>query len=156
MVAHINLHSIDNYLSGMCSLREEWCPQVYQNRRSRLVSHTLKGAKCQYGTPVWRKLPLSHVDLQTVSDSLPMLPSHDNLLFLAQLFNGCYGLLRLGELTWPDNRAIQSYDKETLHTSVTISTTATWLQPAPAWYSSVCLYFGYPSEPGYVQFGLVC
>ncbi|KIJ39233.1 hypothetical protein M422DRAFT_78254, partial [Sphaerobolus stellatus SS14] len=33
---------------------------------------------------------------------LPPCPSHDELLFIAMLFTGFHGLLRLGELTIPD------------------------------------------------------
>jgi hypothetical protein len=38
MAAHINPRSVNNYLSGVCSLLEEWYPQVQQNRRSLIIS----------------------------------------------------------------------------------------------------------------------
>ncbi|KAG2742324.1 hypothetical protein P692DRAFT_20750601, partial [Suillus brevipes Sb2] len=121
MSAHINPRSVDNYLSGICSVLEEYYPHVRQHRRSRLVSRTLKGAKRRYGVPVRRKLALTRADLQSTLDSLPSHPTHDDLLFIAQLFDGFYGLLHLGELVWPDNTSLREFDKVTLHTSVKVA-----------------------------------
>lgn len=123
MAAHINPRSVDNYLSGICSLLEEFYPHVRENRRSRLVARTLRGAKRRYGVPVRRKLPLSRTDLETVMASMPRPHRHDDLLFLAQLFDGFYGLLRLGELVWPDNVSLQTFSKLTLRTSVVMCNT---------------------------------
>jgi len=52
MAAHINPRSVDNYLSGICSILEEFYPEVRQNRR-------LHGAKRRYGVPIRRKLPFT-------------------------------------------------------------------------------------------------
>ncbi|KAG2029803.1 hypothetical protein BDR03DRAFT_812145, partial [Suillus americanus] len=71
--------------------------------------------------PVCHKLPLSRADLQTTSTALPNPPSHDNLLFIAQLFDRFYGLLRLGELVWPDNLSLRAFKKLTLRVSVTLT-----------------------------------
>jgi hypothetical protein len=121
MAAHINPRSIDNYLSGICSSLEEFYLQVQVNRNSRLVSRTLRGAKRRYGVPIRQKLPLSRSDIQSAATSFPEPQSHDNLLFLAQLYDGFYGLLRLRELVWPDNSSLQSFQKVTLRTSVVIT-----------------------------------
>ncbi|KAG2354756.1 hypothetical protein BDR07DRAFT_1305115, partial [Suillus spraguei] len=61
-----------------------------------------------------QKLPLSRSDLKTMMESIPVPPKHDELLFVAQLFDKFYGLLHLGKLIWPDNSNIQSYSKLTL------------------------------------------
>ncbi|KAG1747996.1 uncharacterized protein EDB91DRAFT_1245448 [Suillus paluster] len=121
MAAHINPRSVDNYLSGICSILEEFYPEVRQNRCSRLVSRTLQGAKRWYGVPIRRKLPLSRADLESTLATIPQPPSHDDLLFIAQLFDGFYGLLQLGELIWPDNSSLQSFNKVTLHTSMVLA-----------------------------------
>lgn len=121
MGSHINPHSVDNYLLGIYSLLEEFYPQVRNARRSRLVSRTLKGIKRRYGVPVRRKLPLSRSDLGTVLTSLPSPAHHDDLLFAAQLLDGFYGLLWLGELVWPDNPSLRSDSKVTRRTSVVIA-----------------------------------
>jgi hypothetical protein len=118
MAAHINTRTVDNYLSEICSLLEEDFPSVRSARRSRLVTRTLRGAKRRYGAPVNRKLPLSREDLARVVDSLHE-PSHDDKLFVSLLLDGFHGLLRLGELVWPDNISLQLHQKLTLRTSVT-------------------------------------
>ncbi|KAG2350553.1 hypothetical protein BDR05DRAFT_842191, partial [Suillus weaverae] len=120
MSAHINPRSVDNYLSDICSVLEEFYPHVRENRQSHLISCTLCGAKHRYGIPIRHKLPLTWADLQTTFASLPQSPSHDDLLFIAQLFDGFYGLLCLGELVWPDNSSLQSFTKVTLRTSVAL------------------------------------
>ncbi|KIK38965.1 hypothetical protein CY34DRAFT_25453 [Suillus luteus UH-Slu-Lm8-n1] len=110
MLAHINPRSVDNYLSGICSLLEDYYPLVWQS-----------GGKAPLWAPIWQKLPLARSDLEIVQDALPLPLSHDNILFLVQLFDGFYGLLHLGELVWLDNKSIQSVDKVTLCTSIVIT-----------------------------------
>jgi hypothetical protein len=36
---------------------------------------------------------------------------HNDKLFVAQIFTGFHALMRLGELCWPDNWALQSFEK---------------------------------------------
>jgi hypothetical protein len=50
--SHINPKSADSYLSGICQQLEPFFPDVYKNRQSLLVSHTVKGCKCRLGVPV--------------------------------------------------------------------------------------------------------
>lgn len=117
MATHVNPRSVDNYLSDICSLLEQYYPSVCDVRRSCLVARTLRGAKRRYGVPVQRKLSLTRADLARIADSF-VNPSHDYLLFMAQLLNGFHGLLRLGELVWPDNTKHQLRHKLSLRTSV--------------------------------------
>ncbi|KAG2049683.1 hypothetical protein BDR06DRAFT_893310 [Suillus hirtellus] len=106
MSAHINPCSVDNYLSGVCSLLEEYYPYVRANHCSCLIARTLRGAKS---------------DLCTALEVLPATPSHDDLLFSAQLLDGFYGLMCLGELVWPNNPALQDHSKLILRTSLILS-----------------------------------
>jgi hypothetical protein len=76
MSAHINPCSVDNYLLGICSVFEEYYPQVRQHRCSWLVSCTLKGTKWRYGVLVRRKLTLTRADLQSTFNLLPSPPTH--------------------------------------------------------------------------------
>jgi hypothetical protein len=99
---YINPRSVDSYLSGICNQLEPYFLEVRQNRKSPLVVRTLAGAKHYRGTPTQRKSPLTVANLVTVSTDLSASTSHDDLLFQAQLNTGFAGLLRLGELTWPD------------------------------------------------------
>src|ERR1700683_4785986 len=100
----INPKSVESYLSGICNQLEPFYPQVRKNRLSPLVTRTLAGAKHYHGVPTNRKAPLSVADLTQVSNDLA-LSAHDDLLFEAQLDTSSVGLLRLGEMTFPDKIA---------------------------------------------------
>ncbi len=73
----------------------------------------LKGCRRLYSKPVCRKeaLPLSAV-IKAI-DNLPHHPLHDDLLFVAMLATGFYGLLRLGEMVAPDSRRLRNSTKFT-------------------------------------------
>ncbi|KAF7343878.1 RNase H domain-containing protein [Mycena sanguinolenta] len=58
------------------------------------------------------------------SPPLPPSPSHDDLLFLSQLLTGFRALLRLGELTTPDNPKLRNPRKYTKRTSASAGTTS--------------------------------
>ncbi|KAJ7129203.1 hypothetical protein C8R44DRAFT_544828, partial [Mycena epipterygia] len=118
MCHHIDPRSVGNYLSGIASELEPFYPEVRQNRKSMLVSRTLKGCKHMLSRPIRRKQPLSRTQLQYILDQQPRHPSHDDLLFAAMLLMAFYGLLRLGELTAPDMRALRNPSKWTLRSSV--------------------------------------
>jgi hypothetical protein len=114
----INPKSVDSYLSGICNQLEPFYPNVRKNRLSVLVTRTLAGAKRRFGVPASRKAPLSVTNLQHVATDLLASPAHDNLLFEAQLNTGFTGLLRLGDLTFPDKLADRDYRKVTLRRSL--------------------------------------
>lgn len=111
MSHHINPKSVDNYLSGICNNLEGFFPDIRKYRASPLVSKTLAGCKRLYGRPSHRKRALTREDLILVFDHLSSSSDHDDFLFLSQLFSGFDGLLRLGELVWPNKKALQSYRK---------------------------------------------
>jgi hypothetical protein len=118
MSHHINPKSVDNYLSGVCNNLEGFFPEIRTARNSPLVSRTLAGCKRLHGRPSRRKRALTRNDLLSVHNDLTHSPSHDDKLFLTQLLSGFSGLLRLGELVWPDKIAHRSYRKLSLRTSV--------------------------------------
>ena len=60
-----------------------------------------------------RKSALTLDDLRLVCDRFKHTTSHDDLLFVALLSTGFHGLLRLGELTLPDNSSIRDWHKVT-------------------------------------------
>ena len=119
--SHINPKSVNSYLSGVCRQLEPFYPEVRQHRKSLLVSRTMAGCLRRFGTPTNRKTPFSHADLQHVLDSLPSTPSHDDLLFVAILLTGFHALMRLGELVFPDKRALRNYRKISLRHTVNVS-----------------------------------
>ena len=105
--SHINPKSVNSYLSGICRQLEPFYPEICQHRKSLLVSRTMAGCLRRFGTPTKHKKPFSHADLQHVLDSLPPTPSHDDLLFCAILLTGFHVLMCLGELVFPDKRALR-------------------------------------------------
>jgi hypothetical protein len=102
----INPKSVDSYLSGICNQLEPFFPDIRKNRASSLVTRTLAGAKRYRGTATIRKSPLTIANLLFVSHDLAPSTDHDDLLFNAQLNTGFTALLRLGELTWPNEIAL--------------------------------------------------
>jgi hypothetical protein len=116
--SHINPKSVNSYLSGICRQLEPFYPEVRQNRKSILVSRTMTGCMRRFGTPVKRKSPFSRADLQLVLDRIGPTPSHDDLLFCALLLSGFHALMRLGELVFPDKKALRNYRKLSLRHTV--------------------------------------
>ena len=74
--------------------------------------------------PTTRKLPLTRENLLTMCNTYQTNPSHDDLLFMAQLLTGTECLMRLGELTWPDKIALRDYRKVSMHHTVSFHTDA--------------------------------
>ena len=110
----INPRSTNSCLSGICNQLEPFSPDIRKDRASTLVTHTLAGAKWYRATPKTRKLPLTVTNLVTVSHDLASSEDCDDFLFNAQLNTGFTGLLRLGELTWPNKIALHDYKKVTM------------------------------------------
>ncbi|KAF7371787.1 RNase H domain-containing protein [Mycena venus] len=124
MCHHIRPDSVDSYLSGICNQLEAHFPNVREIRKGMLVSRTLQGCKRLRGTAVRRKLLLSRDHLRQAITALPSSPSHDDLLFLSQLFTGFRALLRLGELTMPDNPKLQNPRKYSKRASAVLQATS--------------------------------
>jgi hypothetical protein len=123
MCHHIKPDSVDTYLSGICQQLEPYFPHVRHHRRGRLVHRTLEGCKCLRGTPTTRKRALTIGDLNTACSSFGNTGSHNDLLFLAQLCVGFFALMRLGELTFPDNVALRDPRKLTKRSTVQLHPT---------------------------------
>ena len=121
MSHYIKLSSVDSHLSGICQQLEPFFPDVRKNRKSMLVHHTIAGCKRIRAIPTKRKRALTIDDLFLVLNSPESTPNHDDLLFHAQLLIGFFALLRLGELTYPNNQNLQNPQKISKCTSVQIS-----------------------------------
>ena len=120
MCHHIKPDSVDTYLSGICQQLEPYFPHVREIRKSRLVHRTLQGCKRMRGSPTIRKRALTIDDLNTVCESYSHNPSHDDLLFRTQLCVGFFALMRLGKLTWPEDKDLRDPRKLTKQNSVII------------------------------------
>jgi hypothetical protein len=123
MCHHIKPDSVDTYLSGICQQLEPYFPHVRAARKGRLVHRTLEGCKRLHGTPTIRKRALTIDDINNVCSSYNNNSSHDDLLFCTQLCVGFFALMRLGELTFPDNIALRDPCKVTKRDTVRLHPT---------------------------------
>ena len=121
MCHHIKPDSVDSYLSGICQQLEPYFPSVREIRKSMLCKRTLTGCRRLRGVPTKRKRALTLHDLQLVINHYSNSNSHDDLLFVSQLVTGFFALMRLGELTIPDDKTLFNHRKITSRTSVSLS-----------------------------------
>ncbi|THU76080.1 hypothetical protein K435DRAFT_555335, partial [Dendrothele bispora CBS 962.96] len=115
---HIEPRSVGTYLSGICDRLEVHYPDVRANRNSQLVRKTLAGMKRLRSRPVQRKLPLTTEHLLKSENRLSPSSSYDDILFVSMAQSGFSGLLRLGELTIPDNPVLRNVRKIISRSSV--------------------------------------
>lgn len=120
MSFHIKPDSVDTYLSGICQQLEPFFPDVRKHRKSPLVHRTLDGCKRSRNTPTRRKHALTTNNLITVTQQYNASLTHDDMLFLTQLFSGFFALMRLGELTYPDDIKLRNPRKISTRLSVEI------------------------------------
>ena len=121
MAHHIKPKSVSSYLSGICNHLQPFFPDVRSHRRHWLVTKTLTGCRKMLPSSTSRKRPISRHELASVAQQYSTSSSYDDILFLAILLTGFHGLLRLGELTWPDNSNLRDYRKVIMRSSVQIN-----------------------------------
>ena len=105
-------------MSGICNQLEPFYPHARSNRRHQLVARTLRGCKKLRAVATTRKRPLRRAELCSLRDQYMSSTDHDDLLFFVLLLVGFHALMRLGELVWPDRKALQDYQKVTKRNSV--------------------------------------
>jgi hypothetical protein len=120
MSHYIRPKSVKSYLSGLVQQLEPDYPSVRTVRHTRLVVKVMKGCMKARGQAVRRKLPLSFDDLCFVNDKFISSPTHNDLLFAALLITGFHGLLRLGEMTFPDSCYLRDWRKVTKRSTLVI------------------------------------
>ena len=111
MSHYINPRSVKCYLSGLVQQLEPDYPAIRELRSSRIISKVMRGCLKTNTKAITRKNALTLDDLQYITDKFGPHSTHDNNLFLALVATGFHGLLRLGELTFPDNSAIRDWRK---------------------------------------------
>ena len=116
---YIKPKSVSSYLSGVCNQLEPFFPDVRSHRRHWLVSKTLAGCHKIFPSTTSRKRPVLRSELADITQQYTA-PSFDDSLFLAILLTGFHGLMRLGELTWPDRKDLRDYRKVIMRNSVHI------------------------------------
>ena len=120
MSFHIRPKSVKSYLSGLVQQLEPDYPSVRAVRYSRVVVKVMKGCMKARGQAVRRKLPLSFDDLCFVNHKYLFSQFHNDLLFATLLVTGFHGLLRLGELTFPDSSYLRDWRKVTKRSSLVL------------------------------------
>jgi len=110
---YIKPDSVDSYLSGIAHQLEPFFPDVRKARSSPLVKRTLRGCKRMWGTAISRKRALTLDDLGRIISFYALSTRHDDLLFVAMLLTGFFALMRLGELTLPNDKSIHDWRKVT-------------------------------------------
>lgn len=117
MCHYIKPKSVSSYLSGICNQLEVFYPDIRRNCSHPIVKRTLKGCKKIHKSVASRKRPLQRSELTTVFDTLHSSSSFDDRLFLTLLFVGFFGLMRLGELVFPDKVNQQDFGKVIMRSS---------------------------------------
>lgn len=111
MSHHISPRSVAAYLSGIVNQLEPFYPLVRDARSSQIVQRTLKGCHKLRAQPVVRKRALALPDIQLLLDRYEASTAHDDQLFLSMLLTAFCGLMRLGELVFPDNSDLHDWRK---------------------------------------------
>jgi hypothetical protein len=123
MSHQIKPDSVNTYLSGISQQLETHFPTVKAARNSALVRRTLQGCLRLRGMPTIRKRALTIDDLRLVITHYHNSTLHDDLLFVAMLLTGFFGLLRLGEMTFPNDPSLQNWKKVTRRNTVSLQDT---------------------------------
>jgi hypothetical protein len=117
---YIKPDSVSSYLSGICNQLEPFFPDVRSHRHHWLVTKSLAGCRKMFPSETSRKRPVTRAELSDVSREYASSSSFDDVLCLTILLTGFHGLLRLGELTWPDNKSLRDYRKIVMRNSVQV------------------------------------
>jgi hypothetical protein len=121
MSFHIEPRSVSSYLSGICQQLEPYFPNVRAARHSPLVERTMQGCLRLRSSPTKRKRALTLSDLLQVISETANSNSHDDKLFLTMLLTGFFALMRLGELTFPNDINLRNWRKISKRSSVVIT-----------------------------------
>jgi len=121
MAHHINPKSVNNYLTGIVQQLESMFPHARDARNSQLVRRTLQGCMRLKGVATKRKRALTLDDLQLVLNHYHASTKHNDLLFVSMILTGFFALMRLGELTFPDDVSLRNWRKVSQRSSVKIT-----------------------------------
>jgi hypothetical protein len=123
MSHQINPRSVNTYLSGISQQLETYFPKAKEARNSTLVRRTYQGCLRMKGVATVRKRALTIDDLRLVVEHYRHSELHDDLLFVAMLLTGFFGLLRLGEMTFPNDPSLHNWKKVTRRNTVKLQDT---------------------------------
>jgi len=121
MSRHISPRSVESYLSGIVHQLEPFFPDVRSARFTKVVQRTLKGCHKLYANPITRKRAITPTDLLIPISRYEHSALHNDLLFLSMFLTGFFGLLRLGELAFPDDITLRDWRKVPRRSSVRVT-----------------------------------
>ena len=121
MSHHISPRSVATYLSGLVSQLEPFFPEIKAARHSRLVRQTLQGCQKMFAQPTKRKRALTRLEVDRVLAHYAPSNQHDDLLFLSMFLTAFFALLRLGELTFPDDQYTRDWRKISRRSTVILN-----------------------------------
>ena len=121
MCSFLKPESVTAYLSGLCQQLEPYFANVRAARLSPLVERTLKGCKRLKGVATQRKRALTFSDLKLVYENLHNSTLHDDRLFLSMLYTGFFALMRLGEVSFPNDVELRNWRKVTKRSTVVVT-----------------------------------
>ncbi|KAJ3567803.1 hypothetical protein NP233_g6123 [Leucocoprinus birnbaumii] len=111
----------ETYLSGITTRLRYTYPNVKDARHSDLVRDALAGSKRLKGVPIKRKLPLTTAHLRQIIQAHSDTSDIDDRLFVAITVIGFFGLLRLGEMTDPNDIRLINRKKTIRRDSLSIT-----------------------------------
>ncbi|KAF9443145.1 hypothetical protein P691DRAFT_797639 [Macrolepiota fuliginosa MF-IS2] len=109
--------TVETYLSGNVYRLQPFYPDIKSNRDSDSAKQVLKGCGRLKSTTILHKLPLSFAQVENISTHYRANNTIDDNLFLAILTGGFFGLLRIGEITDPDDPLLTNRKKITRRNS---------------------------------------
>ncbi|KAF7761975.1 hypothetical protein Agabi119p4_9967 [Agaricus bisporus var. burnettii] len=118
MAQFIKPSSIETYLSGITYRLQPYFPEAKIVRDNIFLKNVVKGVKRMKNSPVSRKQPITFSQLNNIASQLRDSPHIDDALFLSLLTTGFFALLRLGELTDPNDHRLQNRRKTIRRDSV--------------------------------------
>lgn len=124
MAQFIKPTSIETYLSGITYRLLPYFPEAKTARDSPFLKNVVKGVKRMKNTPISRKQPITFSQLNHIASQLLDSSQIDDILFLSMLTTGFFALLRLGELTDPNDHRLRNRRKTIRRDSVISDTTS--------------------------------
>ena len=130
MAKYIKPSAINTYLSGVVYRLRPYYPEITHLRLDPHVKNVLRGLQRRHGSNIHRKQPITFHQLNNLFTSYTN-KSYDDLLFLTMISVGFFRLLRLGELTDPNDNCLINHRKTIRRMSSTLQgNTARFLLPA--------------------------
>lgn len=109
---------LKTYMSGMARLLESDYPYVRKACNSKLVHNAVRSCMDMHDAAIGGKVPFKMDELVRVILHYSNSNDHDDFLFVAMLITSFHGIMRIGELTLPEDKSDQDWRKVIRRSSV--------------------------------------